>query len=295
MVFLPAAVYLSRGLTAARRARTSRCWLATLLACLAGMSVFLPSIARAQTLEQQQLEQAGLGQRAATSNWNNFLGAGVAASPTYEGADSYRVRPVPFLLFDYRDELFFGPLGLQWKAIDAEGFRAGPVIGFLGGRSQSLSPRLEGLGDIRTSITAGVFATYRAGPFQLATTFRQAITHTENGWLGLVQLDYRTVIVTRKVVLAVGPEIELASGQYNQTWFGVSSVQSIDSGLPVFTAGAGVKDYGVHANLTYICTQHILLRAFVDVKEIAGDLTDSPIVQRSTATTVGVGMAYHFK
>jgi outer membrane protein len=293
-MFLLAAIYLSRGCTSGRRS-SSRCWLATLLVCFAGMSGLIPRTANAQTLEQQQLEQTGLGRGPATGNWNNFLGAGVAVAPTYEGADSDRVRPVPLLLFDYRDQLFFGPLGLEWKAIDIQGFRAGPVIGLSGGRSQSLSPQLEGLGDIRTSITAGVFATYRTGPFQLATTFRQAITHTENGWLGLVQFDYRTVIVTRRVLLAVGPEVEFASSQYNQTYFGVSGVQSLDSGLPVFTPGAGLKDYGVHGNLTYVCTEHILVRTFVDVKEIAGNLTDSPIVQRSTETIVGLGVVYHFK
>jgi MipA family protein len=288
LIILTVAIYLSRG--------ASRSWLATLLACLAGMSALFPSTVCAQTLVEQQLEQAGLGQqRAASGNWNNFLGAGVGVGPTYQGAASDRVRPIPFFLIDYRDELYLGPSGLRWRVIDTEGFRAGPLIGLLGGRSDNLSPRLEGMGDIRTSVTAGVFATYSAGPFRLATTFQQAINHTENGWLGLVELDYRTVVVTRKVLLAVGPDVELASGQYNQTWFGVSGVQSIDSGLPVFTPGAGVKDYGAHANLTYVCTRHVLLRAFVSVKEIAGNLTDSPIVQRSTETFVGIGVAYHFQ
>ena len=300
---LSGAIHSSRGRTSDRRsscllpyrARILRRWLATLLVCLGGMSGLLPSTARAQTLEQQSLEQAGFGQRPASGDWNILLGGGVAVAPAYEGANSDRVRPIPFALVNYRNELFLGPLGLEWKAIDIQGFQAGPVIGLLGGRSQRVSPRLEGLGNIPTSVSGGVFATYHAGPFQFATTFRQSIAHPDNGWLGLVQFDYRTVIVPRKLQLAVGPEVELASGQYNKAWFGVSGVQSLDSGLPVFTPGAGVKDYGVHGDLTYVWTEQVLLRAFVDVKEIGGDLTDSPIVQRSTETIIGVGAAYHFK
>jgi hypothetical protein len=49
-------------------------------------------------------------------------------------------------------------------------------------------------------------------------------------------------------------------------------------------------------NITVGYVPSFFERAVIDTLiEIGGDLTDSPIVQRSTETIVGVGAAYHFK
>ncbi len=86
----------------------------------------------------------------------------------------------------------------------------------------------------------------------------------------------------------------IANARYAQSWFGVTPTQSFDSGLPVFTPGGGVRDFGIHASLTYFYTQHFLLRALVSAKELAGDMSNSPIVQDKRQVLFGVGLAYHF-
>ena len=252
-----------------------------------------PARVDAQTLQQQELEQTGLAARG-TKTWDVFLGAAVASTNTYEGAESYRVRATPLFLVSYRDELFLGPLGLAWKAIDWNGLRAGPVLGFLGGRRQDLAPALSGLGDVSPSLAAGLFANYRLDHFQLSATFRQAVTHTENGWVGLVQLDYRTSLIPHRLGFFIGPEAQFADHKYEQTFFGITAVQSVDSGLPLFTPSGGVKDYGIHAGLTYAWSQHIVMRVFADEKWLGNDVTGSPIVTRTTETLVGIAAAYHF-
>jgi MipA family protein len=255
---------------------------------------WVPGVAHAQTLEQQELEQTALASHA-TKSWDVFLGAAVVSTNTYEGADSYRVRVAPLFLISYRDEVFLGPLGLSWKAIDWNGLRAGPVIGLLGGRREDLDPRLDGLGDVSASVAAGFFANYRLGHFQLSTNFRQAVSHTSNGWVGSAQLDYRTEIIPHRLGLFVGPEAEFADHKYEQTFFGVTAAQSEDSGLAAFSPPGGVKDYGIHAGLTYAVTQHFVMRVFADEKRLGNDITGSPIVTRTTETLVGIGFAYHFQ
>jgi MipA family protein len=276
-----------------RIVRSARAMLVVSSICMPLFASLAPRIARTQSLQQQELEQTGLAQRDIKS-WDIFLGAAVASTNTYEGADSYRVRAAPFFLINYRDELFIGPLGLEWKAIDWNGLRAGPVLGLLGGRRQDLDPRLDGLGAIPASIAAGLFANYRFDHLQLGATFRQAVTHAGNGWLGLVQLDYRTTLITHRLGFFAGPEIDFANRQYEQTFFGVTPTQSADSGLPIFTPAGGEKDFGFHAGLTYACTQHVIVRVFADEKWLGSDIKDSPIVERTTETLVGIGVAYHF-
>ena len=248
-----------------------------------------------QTLQEQELEQGGFGREPTSGNWNVTLGAGLAAAPRYPGADTDRARLVPLGEVVYHNLIFLGPAGLGAKLIDAGGWRAGPVIGLMPGRSETRDPQLTGLGDIQTSVTAGVFLRYRAGPFALGGTVREAITHTQNGLRGLVLADYRVTPALARLRVSLGPDLEFANARYSQTWFGVTSVQSLDSGLPIFTPGAGVRDVGAHASLTYRCTNHVLLRSFANFKELTGDIRNSPLVQRRTQVLIGAGLAYHFQ
>jgi outer membrane scaffolding protein for murein synthesis (MipA/OmpV family) len=278
-------------LIAARPAALAAALAASMLAAL------LPAGAQAQgTLEDAQLEQRGFGALPPTGgDWNVNLGAGLGWAPTYLGASAYHARVLPLVLVSYRDLVFFSPAGLGVNLVNVGGFRAGPILGYQGGRNQGDDSHLYGLGDISSSITAGVFASYRTGPFRFFGTVRQAITHTDNGIVGLLQADIvMPVLDNRQLLLAAGPEIEFTNARYSQTWFGVTPAQSQQSLLPVYNAGAGVRDVGLHASLSYLVSPHVVLRLLGSVKELTGDDADSPIVQAKTQATIGFGAAYHF-
>jgi outer membrane scaffolding protein for murein synthesis (MipA/OmpV family) len=265
-----------------------------LLALFAATPALLPHAAHAQTIEEEALEQRGFGQEAEPGKWSVNLGAGLGEAPTYLGANSYRARLIPFALINYGNLLFLGPMGLGINVINQDGLRAGPILGFVPGRNPSDDPHLTGLGDIAPSVAAGVFATYRSGPFRISGTLREAITHTDNGVQGLVQADMLIPTGDRKLVFSFGPELEFANATYEQTWFGVSAQQSAQSGLPAYSLGAGVRDIGLHANLSYLYSTHVILRGFVNDKELIGDTASSPIVESKNQLTLGVGAAYHF-
>lgn len=263
--------------------------------CALALSVLSPAVSGAQTLQEQELEQSGFARTPSSGDWNVTLGAGLAAVPRYPGADSDRTQLVPLGEIVYRNQFFFGPAGLGANLIDADGWRMGPVLGLMPGRSETRAPLLAGLGDIQNSVSAGIFVRYRAGPFAVGGTVRQAITHTENGLLGLIHADFRITPARDRLQLFLGPDMEFGNARHNQTWFGVTPTQSLDSGLPVFTPGGGLRDVGIHANLTYRCTAHVLLRTFASLKDLTGDITDSPIVVRRTQLVIGAGLAYHFE
>ena len=263
-------------------------------AALAAAALLAPPPAHAQTLENEELEQTGLGRQPGAGDWNVNLGAGAGLAPAYLGASRYRPRAIPFALIAYRDTFFFGPMGFGYNALHADGWRIGPVLGYEAGRNQDKDPHLGGLGDIQGSITAGAFASYSTGPWRFSGTIRQAVTHTANGLQGLVQFDYRMPLAAHRLFLAVGPDVEFGNGRYSRTWFGVTAAQSAQSGLAQYTPGAGLRDVGLHANLTAPLTQHVVLRAFANLKQLTGEFGDSPIVQDKTQGLLGVGAVYHF-
>lgn len=249
---------------------------------------------RAQNIEQQALEQQGLTGQVAPETWSVTLGAGLAASPRYPGADRDRVRPIPLVSIAYDDRLYLGPLGLGLAAVHWGGFRAGPMLGFQGGREESDDPHLAGLGDISSSATAGVFAAYRLGPLAVSTVVRQAISHTTNGLSGLFEINLRQQLPGSRMFLVVGPDLEFGNGDFERTWFGVTPDQAALSGLPAYTARAGIDKIGLHAGITRLTSGHWLLRAFASYKVLTGDAASSPIVERRSQFLIGAGVAYHF-
>jgi MipA family protein len=249
---------------------------------------------RAQALQDLAIEQQGLNQRPAPGTWSVTLGAGLATAPDYPGASDYRVRPVPLIEIGYGDRVTAGPFGVAVAALDWNGLRAGPVLGIEGGRRQSADPHLDGLGDISTSVTAGAFVSYRIGFFDIYGTARQAITNSGSGLAGLLQFDFRQPLIPRRLYLIAGPDVEFGNSEHEQTWFGVTPTQSLQSGLPAYTPGAGINTVGVHATLTYRASEHVLWRVFTNFKDLTGQAAESPIVERRTEFVVGFGAAYHF-
>lgn len=245
-----------------------------------------------QSLEDQALEQQGLNRP--RTGWSGTVGLGLALAPEYPGASSERVRPAPLIAIDYGDRVAIGPLGLEVAAVRWHGLRAGPVLGFEGGRRENDDPRLAGLGDISSSLTGGLFATYARGPLEVSATARQAISHSTNGLSGLLQVNVRHVFLMARTLVAAGPDLEFGNGDFERTWFGVSAAQATTSGLPVYAPRAGVNRVGLHADLTHRLTQHILLRFFARVSDISGEAAQSPIIERRAQIDVGAGIAYHF-
>lgn len=273
--------------------RTPRVPHAQAILLLMAAALLMPTLCRAQqSLEDQALEQQGL--TPAQGGWTGAVGLGLAEVPKYPGASTDRIRPEPFVAIDYGDRLFIGPLGIGVAAMRWNGFRAGPVLGFERGRNQSDDPRLAGLGDISSSITGGVFARYSKGPLEISATARQAISHSTNGLSGLLQVNLRQRFADARTYVAAGPDLEFGNGDFERTWFGISPAQSTASGLPVYAPHAGINSIGLHADLTHRVSQHLLLRFFARVSDIAGDAAQSPVVERRTQFAVGAGIAYHF-
>ncbi len=270
--------------------------IASPLVVLTALCISHAQSAHAQTMEQQVLEQGGLAREAATGRWSIAIGTGPAVVPDYPGARDDRVRLVPFISASYSGDIkfFAGPFGLGFSPVNVGGFHAWPIIGLMPNRQQSDDPHLNGLGDISTSATAGVFALYSVGPLRITTAVEQAVTHRDNGLIGLAQINYHLAIIPGNLDILFGPELEFGNADHQRTWFGVTPAQSASSGLPAFTPGAGIIGAGVHVALNYRYSQHLILRAFADVKRLTGATADSPIVERSTQELVGVGIAYRF-
>ena len=120
------------------------------------------------------------------------------------------------------------------------------------------------------------------------------MTGSHNGWTAGVS-GYVMRPVARAVTLAGGAAATYGSGNYMDTYFGVTPEDSLASGLPVYRAGAGARD----VRGWIVGTLHLSPRWHVGAgflyARLLGDAADSPIVdERGNANQwiYGAGALY---
>lgn len=230
-----------------------------------------------------------------------MLGAGAALAPAYEGANTFRVSPIPLVeihgLFD--DRVFIsGTEGLGVNVVKIGGFRAGLAVSYNAGRLSSDSSRLKGLSDISGSAALTGFMSYNLKPFQFDLKIRNDFGPNPGTVVSLgASYGFHPL---PKLQVAVGPELTWADSRYDQSYFGVSAAgaaRATSEGNPLqaYNPGAGLKDVGLSLRADYQLTEHWGLVGHVGLTELVGSAArNSPLTQRDFQPSAALGAVYRF-
>ena len=247
---------------------------------------------------------ADLGQATPNSDpsfWNlsetmgltTSMGLGLGYMPAYEGADKYKWRALP-LVDVQRGAFFLGTArGLGVNLSPIKNFQFGPQISYRAGRDENDAQKLNGLGDIKGGLEAGLFARYKLEAWFVQGSIRTAIGDTSDGLVGQLSGGHEMRIGNQDR-LVLSANLQWADDKYMQTYFGINPDQSIRSGYRVHAAGAGVKSYGAGVNWVHSFTGGWFANMGMSVKTLAGDAVDSPIVEQKTAVIGNAGFGYRF-
>ena len=225
----------------------------------------------------------------------SFTSLGLAAAyvPRYEGADEYRWRALP-LIDIQRGRYFLGTLrGLGVDLSSSPNFAFGPRLGYRFGRDEGDSSRLRGLGDIDAGLEAGVFFRLRLDSWFIRGDVAQGIGDAADGLE--VQLGGgRRMKFGPADDVVVEATLSFADSDYNNTFYGVTAAQAAASGLSRYEAGAGLRHYGLGANWTHRFAGGWFSSLGVRVRQLGGDVADSPIVDNETQVSMFAGLGYRF-
>jgi len=233
-------------------------------------------------------------------DWTITVGVEGKVEPIFQGSKDFTVRPNP--LFDIRrygtPEQFRAPRdGIGFALFDGSNFQIGPVGQIRIARRESDDrAALHGLGNVPWAGEIGAFAQYWFVPWLRARAeVRQGVT----GHHGLVaDLTADAVVpVTRQLTLSGGPRATLVTAAANTPYFSINDIQSMASGLPVYSAGGGLRSVGAGAQARYFWTPQIATHVFVEYDRLTGDVADSPLVtQRGSPdqVTIGFGVTRSF-
>lgn len=245
------------------------------------------------------------------------IGAGAVYLPDYEGSNDYRLTPAPGAIGTYKG-LAFTLAGnrasidlVPNRSGDALDFQAGP-IGVVNFNRSSLNSiddrRVRALGELGTAIELGGFVgvgktgviTSPYDRLSVSLSYRHDVNGVHDSGIWQPTVNYFTPLST-KAAVGLFVSGEHVDDRYARTYYSVSAAQSLASGLPVYAARGGWKNFTIGALGTYALTGN-LLHGF---KIVAGGtygrqynaFADSPLVSIAGSRTQwlgAVGLAYTF-
>lgn len=225
--------------------------------------------------------------------WRFSVGGGLSYAPRYEGAAHDRMRFMPLLEASYSNgKLFISPLrGIGYNFSDEKDMQYGVRLMPGHNRRQNSDPHLNGMGNIGFTPEAGLFFNQRFAPWYVSSgiTTGSHGSHVELG--GGIGLPLSAVDRVR-----LGVNLIWGDTRYNQTYFGVTSAQSIASGnvLSSYNASAGIKDYALTSNWIHSYNKDWFSSAGLSYKILAGSAKHSPLTQRNAAGSLNFLLGYRF-
>lgn len=245
------------------------------------------------------------------------IGLGLGSVPDYEGSSHSRLVPVPgaagrisgieFLLIGNRLSADLVPRAPD----DRWDIQLGPVVAIGLNRTDADSiddPRVRALGKVKAAIDLGGYVgigrigvlTSAYDRLSLSVSYRHDVAGANDGVLISPAVNY-LMPVSPRVVTTFYLSATHADGHFARTYFGLTPAQSQASGLPVFDAGSGWKDWSaggaVAVALRGDVRSGLLLVMGAGYSRLLNDFAASPVT--SIAGTrgqwlLGAGLAYTF-
>jgi outer membrane scaffolding protein for murein synthesis (MipA/OmpV family) len=230
--------------------------------------------------------------------WDRILGLAASVQPIYSGSSRYRASEGPVINIRYRDRVFLATgEGLGVDFLQGKQYRVTLSVGVdLGRREEWDIGQLRGMGDIPRAPFFKLSSSYVISR-RLPIILRGDIRKIAGGSAGLVgDLEVYTPLPgsSRRLVMFAGPSVTIADRKHLQTGYGISEVQSLNSGYPVYSAHGGLEAAGLGFSATRFLTPHFLVNTDFSWKELMGSAGSSPLVRRRAQASFDLSAAYRW-
>jgi outer membrane scaffolding protein for murein synthesis (MipA/OmpV family) len=245
------------------------------------------------------------------------IGLGAAYLPDYEGSNDYQFTPAPAALA-YIDGHTITYIGNR-LSVDLIGdkanrdwdIQAGP-IGVVNldrtAPSQIDDARVRALGKIGAAVELGGYVgigkigvvTSPYDRLSVSLSYRHDVTGVHDSGIWQPSVNYFTPLSTKAAVGLFATAERVGRG-YARRYYSITPDQSAASGLPVYNARGGWKDWSIGGLATYSLTGNLLKgwKAIggLTYGRVVGDFGDSPIVAQAGSRSQwlsALGLAYTF-
>jgi outer membrane protein len=243
------------------------------------------------------------------------VGVGGAYMPSYEGSDDHILTPIGLAFgkvagfgFATRGTAFYVDV-IPDKPDAPLAFDLGPLVNVRLDRTNRIKdPQVRALGELDTAIELGAWAglrkngiLHRYDSLGVRLAWQKDVTDTHDSVILTPAIEYQTPLSTRTLA-TLSLQAEHVGDRYARTYFSVTPAGALASGLPVYNADGGWKNW--RATLLFGQTltgdlRHPGLSLFggVSYSRLLGDIARSPIVRLAGERDqylVTAGLAYTF-
>lgn len=162
------------------------------------------------------------------------------------------------------------------------------------GRSESDTPQLAGLGDIRNTVRARMVARWDPVPdWHVSAGVSVDALNRGGGYFADAGLSHDWDLGHGQRLIASG-SVTGAGDRYMQAWYGVSPAQAVASSYPEFKAGEGLRD--LQLSLTWRIEFAKRWAGFLGAThtEMLGSARRSPLTHDPSAQSINGGLAWRF-
>lgn len=238
------------------------------------------------------------------------IGTGVAVIPDYEGSNDYRLIPVAAIQarlhgisFSTRGTYLYADLLSAGSKVD---FDLGPIAGArISDRRHVDDPIIKLLPHRKTAIEIGGFAGVSVhgltNPYDTLGVRLDVVHDIGNAHKSTVfgpNVEFSTPL-SRKTYASLSAGMEFVSNKFADYYFSINQADSLASGLPVFKAGGGLKNWKLglllNQSLSGNLAHGLSIFGAGQYSRLVGDFKRSPIVsERGNADQWlgAVGLAY---
>ena len=231
-----------------------------------------------------------------------FVGLGLGFATDYEGSDDVTFGALPTAQYSF-GKRFVRLIGTNLSAnlLEHEVLQIGPSLNYRFGRNDVDDDVVDRMADVDgaveigamagLSFTNGANARYR---FNASVEFLTDVTDEHDGsTIRLSARYWRPISKAFDVSIGIGGTY--ATDNYMSSFFSVNAADAAASGLPIFVADAGVKDFDVSPMVVMHLSRSWHVGLGARFKWLLGDAADSPVVDSrgsSTQILAGLGVIY---
>jgi outer membrane scaffolding protein for murein synthesis (MipA/OmpV family) len=223
--------------------------------------------------------------------WRSELGVGVIVNPKFVGGDEYNVTPIPYFDFRYVDEQgtkYFAnvPRGIGGYVYRRSSRSTGSFFDIALSLGPGFSVRddsIEGLDEVGIAAEARLYAEVGARRWAASATLAQDVGSGHEGSYLDLSVNRRGRLMGGRGFYAVGPVLRFGDSVYKDALFGVSPEDAEETGLPEYTADAGVERIGLQGLVSLPLGQSKWrFTTIIRGSQLIDNAADSPIVVDET-------------
>ncbi|PMQ04484.1 hypothetical protein DyAD56_14580 [Dyella sp. AD56] len=231
----------------------------------------------------------------------SYVGGGVAYLPRYAGSNEYRVTPLVDASFTFHNGFFIdGTQGAGFRFRLTDYLFVTTSAGMDPGRkdqddvARPGSDFLKGMGDIKPSVLANVGFGVKIGQrADIGLIASKSMNHADYG-MSYHLTGHVLAWSGARDSIDLNAALHYGNDKYNQTYFGVTSVQAANTHFQRFLPGAGLNAAAAGVTWTHRFGEHWMTRFSAEGAHYLKDVADSPIVQKRTGYLASASVDYRF-